>query len=39
MGDDIDKRAVYELDHRNKLLQDKNKLLFSEVIALRKELD
>lgn len=39
MGDNIDKRLVYELDNKNKLLQDKNKVIFTEVINLRKDLE
>eukprot|EP00347_Sterkiella_histriomuscorum_P003556 403363838 len=39
MGDNIDKRLVYDLEGKNKLLQDKNKVIFTEVINLRKELE
>jgi hypothetical protein len=36
---DGEKRSAYEVEGRCKILQDKNKTLLSEVIALRKELD
>lgn len=30
---------MYEIESKNKLLSDKNRVLFSEVVTLRKELD
>jgi hypothetical protein len=35
----IDKRSVFDLENKNKLLSDKNKVIFTEVVNLRKELE
>lgn len=34
-----DKRNVFELENKNKLLLEKNKVYFTEVVHLRKEVD
>ncbi|CDW78393.1 kinesin motor domain containing protein [Stylonychia lemnae] len=39
VSDNIDRRLVYELESKNKLLQDKNKIIFTEVITLRKDIE
>ena len=35
----LDKRTVYDLDSKNKLLHEKNRTLFTEVVSLRKEME
>ena len=35
----VDKRTVFDIENKFKLLQDKNKIIFTEVINLRKELE
>lgn len=35
----VDKRVIYDLENNNKLLQDKNKTLTTEVVRLRKDMD
>lgn len=39
VSDNIDRRLVYELESKNKLLTDKNKIIFAEVITLRKDIE
>jgi hypothetical protein len=39
VSDNIDRRLVYELESKNKLLTDKNKIIFTEVITLRKDIE
>jgi hypothetical protein len=36
---DSDKRSMFDTENKCKILQEKNKVFFTEVISLRKELE
>jgi hypothetical protein len=35
----VDKRTVFELETKNKILSEKNKIFYTEVVNLRKDVD
>ena len=39
LENNLDKRTVFETENRNKILQEKNKVLLTEVQSLRKDND
>jgi hypothetical protein len=39
LDQNVDKRLLFDAEHKQKLLADKNKALFAEVVSLRKEVD